>query len=126
MNLKILLPSKILLDVEVVKIMGDSPKGGFTLKPRHIDMATSIAPGIMSYETTSGKIMHLAVDHGIAVKRGNEVTVAAQNAVQGELGHLEEALRGMLMETEERERSAQTAVARLEADFVRRFLEFEK
>ncbi len=124
MNLKIVLPSKVFMDEEVIKITGESPMGGFTLKPRHIDMATAIAPGIMSYETTSGTTRHLAVDHGIAVKRGDTVTIAAGNAIQGELGQLEKELRRMIVTTHERERSARTATARLEADFVRRFLEF--
>ncbi len=124
MNLKIVLPSHIFMDEEVVKITGESPLGGFTLKPKHIDMATAIAPGIMSYETTSGATIHLAVDQGIAIKRGSKVIIAANNAVRDELGRLEEELRRMLTVSDELERSAQTAVARLEAGFVRRFLEF--
>lgn len=124
MNLKILLPSKIFLDETVTKITGESPMGGFTLKPRHIDMATAIAPGIMTFATEDGETIHLAVDRGVAVKRGGQVTVVANKAVRGELGELENEVRKMLKVTDERERSARTAVARLEADFVRRFLEF--
>lgn len=126
MNLKILLPSKVFLDEEVIKVTGESPLGGFTLKPRHIDMATCIVPGLMSYETPAGETVLLAVDHGVTVKRGDDVTVAANSAVRGELGTLEEELRRMLSITDDHERSARTAVARLEADFVRRFLEFGK
>ena len=124
MNLKILLPSKVFLDERVVKINGESPIGAFTLKPRHIDMATIIAPGIMSYTTEKGETAHLALDRGVAVKRGDEVLVASRNAVRGELGELEKEVRNMLEITDERERSTRTAVARLEADFVRRILEF--
>jgi len=124
MNLKILLPSKVFLNEKVVKISGESPLGGFTLKPRHIDMATAIVPGIMSFHTSEGETVRLAVDRGIAVKRGDNVIVAANNAVRGELGQLENEVRKMLAVTDDRERSARTAVARLEADFVRRFLEF--
>jgi len=124
MNLKIVLPSQVFLDEEVIKITGESLMGGFTLKPNHIDMATAIAPGIMSYETISGTTRHLATDRGIAIKRGSEVTIATNHAVHGELGQLEKELRHMLTATKERERSTRTAVARLEAHFVRRFLEF--
>lgn len=124
MQLKILLPSKIFLDETVSKVCGESPMGGFTLKPRHIDMATVLVPGIMSYDTEDGGTVLLAVDRGVTVKQGDNVTVAARNAVRGELGELENEVRKMLEITDERERSARTAVARLEADFVRRFLEF--
>nr|WP_321513736.1 F0F1 ATP synthase subunit epsilon [uncultured Pseudodesulfovibrio sp.] len=126
MNLKILLPSKIFLDESVEKITGESPMGGFTLKPRHIDMTTAITPGIMSYTYGGGETVHLAVDRGVAVKCGNTVTLAVRNAVRGELGELERAVREMLRVSSERERTARTAVARLEADFVRRLLEFGK
>lgn len=125
MKLKILLPSRIFLDESVKKITGESPMGGFTLKPRHIDMTTAIVPGIMTYTTGSEKTVHLAVDRGVAVKQGDAVTVAVRNAVRGELGELEQEVRKMLRFTNERERTARTAVARLEADFVRRLLEFE-
>lgn len=123
MHLRILLPTKIFLDEVVLKVTGESPLGGFTIKPRHIDMATAIVPGIMRY-SSEGEVVHLAVDRGIAVKRGDEVTVAATRAVRGELGELEQEVRKMLTITDERERLARTAVARLEAGFVRRLLEF--
>ena len=64
MNLKILLPSKVFLDTEVVSVRGESPSGGFTLKPRHIDMVTAIVPGIMTYRTRDGGTAYLAVDRG--------------------------------------------------------------
>ncbi len=124
MHLRILLPTKIFLDEVVLKVTGESPLGGFTIKPRHIDMATAIVPGIMRYSSEGGEVVHLAVDRGIAVKRGDEVTVAATRAVRGELGELEQEVRKMLTITDERERLARTAVARLEAGFVRRLLEF--
>jgi F-type H+-transporting ATPase subunit epsilon len=125
MKLKILLPSRIFMDEPVEKITGESPMGGFTLKPRHIDMATAIAPGIMTYTAVGGRSVHVAVDRGVAVKRGDMVTMAVRNAVRGELGELEREVRKMLHVTNERERTARTAVAKLEADFVRRLLEFE-
>lgn len=124
MILRILLPSKIFLDESVTKIIAESPMGEFTLKPRHIDMASALAPGIMTYINENGKTIHLAVDRGLIVKRGSQVTVAANKAIRGKLGKLESDVRGMLKEMDERERSTRTAVARLEADFVRRFLEF--
>lgn len=123
-RLKILLPTKIFLNEDVLQVAAESALGGFTLKPRHIDMATVIVPGIMSYTSKDERIVFLAVDRGVVVKRGSEVTVASHNAVRGELGMLEKEVHKMLDISDERERSARSAVARLEADFVRRILEF--
>ncbi len=125
MRLKVFLPSKALVDESVLSITGESPLGGFTLRPRHIDMATAIVPSILSYLNEADEQRYLAVDHGIVIKRGEEVTVATNRAVLGELGNLEKEVRLMLAVADERERSSRAAVARLEADFVRRFLEFK-
>lgn len=124
MRLRVILPSQVFMDEQVVSMTGESPMGGFTLRPRHIDMVTTIEPSILSYRTKGNQTVYLAVDRGVVVKQGDIVSVSARHAVRGELGELEQQVRDMLEVTSERERSARTAVARLEADFVRRFLEF--
>ncbi|WP_243545123.1 F0F1 ATP synthase subunit epsilon [Pseudodesulfovibrio tunisiensis] len=126
MRFKVLLPSRVLLDEEVVQVRAEGPNGMFTLRPRHIDMASSLVAGILTFRTPDGRDHHLAMDQGIVGKQGNSVTVASRMAVRGEMGHLEEEVRRMQDAARERERGAQGAVARLEADFVRRFLEFGK
>ena len=126
MNLTIYQPSEIFLKEEVAKVKAESPAGCFTLLPRHIDMATALVPGILSYETPMGKEVFVAVNGGILTKQGEHVAVATQTAVQGELGGLKKEVEIMIRETDERERKTRAAVARLEADFVRRFMEFRK
>lgn len=123
MRLRIFLPHKELLDVETVKIKAESSVGHFTLKSRHIDMTSTLVPGILSYTTSTGKNEYLAVDHGLLVKQGDLVKVVSRRAFIGELGQLEAEVQRMTDIADERERSARSAVARLEADFVRRFLE---
>lgn len=123
MRLRIFLPHKELLDVETTKIKAESSMGHFTLKTRHIDMTSTLVPGILSYTNSTGENEYLAVDHGLLVKQGNMVKVVSRRAFTGELGKLEAEVQRMTDITDERERSARSAVARLEADFVRRFLE---
>lgn len=126
MKLTIYEPAEIFLDEAVVKVKAESPVGCFTLLPRHIDLATALIPGILSYETPEGDEVFLAVKGGILVKQGVRVAVATQLAVRGDLGLLTETIETLLVETDERERKTRAAVARLEADFVRRFMEFRK
>ena len=68
----------------------------------------------------------MAVNGGILVKQGDMVMVATRVAVSGELGLLHETVNRFMNDLDERERKARSAVARLEADFVRRFVEFGK
>jgi len=51
MNLKILLPTEILLDEEVTKVSAEAENGSFTLLPNHIDFVTAIVPGILFFES---------------------------------------------------------------------------
>ena len=126
MKLKIFQPSEIFLETDVEKVVGESPGGSFGILPRHIDMATALAPGILSYESEQGKEAFLALNGGILVKQGVQVAIATRMAIRGELGALREAVEKMIEEVDERERKTRSAVARLEADLVRRFVEFGK
>ena len=126
MKLKIFQPSEIFLETDVEKVVGESPGGSFGILPKHIDMAIALAPGILSYESEQGKEAFLALNGGILVKQGDQVAIATRMAVRGELGALREAVEKMIEEVDERERKTRSAVARLEADLVRRFVEFGK
>jgi F-type H+-transporting ATPase subunit epsilon len=123
-NLKILLPTSIFLEESVEKVRGEGPEGEFCLKPKHIDYATALSPGIFSYVSSTGKEHFLAIDHGILVKQGTDVMVATRRSVAGDLGQLNEEVESMLLEREEREKQSRSAVARLEIGFIKRFIEF--
>lgn len=128
MRLKVFLPSEKLVDEEVARIRAEAPNGAFCLLPRHIDFVTALTAGLLSYETAeSGQEVFLAVDQGVLVKCGDEVRVSSDNAVIGpELGRLRETVEKRFLRVEEQERRALNAMSRIEADFVRRFLEIRK
>ncbi|MBU1420725.1 MAG: F0F1 ATP synthase subunit epsilon [Proteobacteria bacterium] len=124
MDLKIYLPTGIFIERKVAKVKGESPVGGFCLLPRHIDYVTALVSGIFSYTDLAGKEFFLALDNGILVKKGQEVMVAARRAVAGELGMLNREVEKMLEVRKEKEKLNRTTVAKLEAGFLRRFMEF--
>ena len=55
MKLKVLLPTGVLVEEEVRKVSLEAEDGEMTLLPRHIDMTTSVAPGILSFEGPRGE-----------------------------------------------------------------------
>lgn len=126
MRLRVFQPSEILLDKTVSKVVAESPAGSFGLRPRHLDMATALVPGILTYWTVHEGEMFLAVNGGILVKQGEAVLVATPMAVSGRLGDLRRVVEKFISDIDERERKSRSAVARLEADFVRQFVEFGK
>ncbi|MDY7002306.1 MAG: F0F1 ATP synthase subunit epsilon [Thermodesulfobacteriota bacterium] len=126
MRLTIFLPTEMFMDQEVLKVTGESVSGGFCLLPRHIDYVTALAPGILSYETHQGQEKFLAVNRGILVKQGEVVSVATRFARAGVLGELEDEVRKMILQEDEKEKMARSAAAGMEANFVRGMLEFGK
>ena len=124
MNLKILLPTGILVNEEVNKVTAEAENGSFCLLPRHIDFVAALAPGILSFASAEGKEEFLAVDEGVLVKAGQEVLVSSTRALRGaELGKLKETVERVFRKIDDQEKTARSTMAKLEADLVRGFLE---
>jgi F-type H+-transporting ATPase subunit epsilon len=122
----VLLPSEVLLDAAVTKVIAEAENGAFCLLPRHIDCVAALVPGLLAFETEDGREEFLAVDEGILVKSGAQVLVSTRQAVRGPgLGSLRQAIDEQFRAVDEQERKARAAAARLEANLVRRFLELE-
>jgi F-type H+-transporting ATPase subunit epsilon len=127
MKMKILLPTRVMLDREVNKIVAEAVNGSFGILPRHIDFATALVPGILSFEYGGGQEEFLAIDEGILVKQGLEVLISIRDAIRGpELGKLRQTVRNRFQTLDDQEKKTRTALAKLETDFVRRFLEWQK
>jgi F-type H+-transporting ATPase subunit epsilon len=127
MRLKLLLPGEKLLDIKVARVIAEAENGSFCLLPQHVDFVASLPPGIFFFETEEGDEEYLALDEGVLVKVGREVRVSARNAVRGaSLGELRETLERQFRMLNERQRSARSAVARLEAGFVGKFLDLQE
>jgi len=126
MKLKVLLPAEVLIEEDVTKVVAEAYNGFFCLLPRHVDFVAALVPGILSYEIGSGREVFLAVDEGILIKCSQEVLVSTRNAVRGpDLGQLRLTVVEKFEALDEREKSARSAMAKIEAGFVRRFLEIQ-
>jgi F-type H+-transporting ATPase subunit epsilon len=124
MRLEVTVPSRVMLDQAVTKVVAEGQGGSFCLLPRHIDMAAALVPGLLSFTSADGAQGLLGIDEGVLVKRGGDVLVATLNAVRGDdLATLRAAVRERFIELDEHERVARSALARLEAGVVRRFLQ---
>ncbi|MFB0507342.1 MAG: F0F1 ATP synthase subunit epsilon [Thermodesulfobacteriota bacterium] len=124
MKLKVLLPTEILVDQEVTKVIAEAENGSFCLLPRHIDFVAALPPGILIFESAEGHEEFIAVDEGTLVKVGREVLVSTRNAVRSsELGTLKQIVEQEFRVLDDREKMAHSASAKLEADLVRRFIE---
>ena len=128
MRLNVDLPTERIVDQVVARIAAEGPEGHFTLLPRHIDFVSLIVPGILTYRgADEDRDRYLGVDEGVLVKCGSVVRVALRDAVAGDdLEHLRDVVERRFVELDEEVRQARSALARLEAGAVRRFIELEK
>ncbi|MGF1498048.1 MAG: F0F1 ATP synthase subunit epsilon [Elainellaceae cyanobacterium] len=125
MKLKVLVPVKILLEETVTKINAEAENGAFGILPHHIDFVTAIVPGLLLFDRENSSEGVIAVDEGILVKQGDEVRVSTRRAVQGEdLETLQHTVEEEFEQLDDREKQARSALARLEAGFLRGTYEF--
>jgi F-type H+-transporting ATPase subunit epsilon len=127
MHLKVLLPTEVLINEPVSKVIAEAADGCFCLLPRHIDFVAALIPGILSFSSADGRENYLAVDEGTLVKCGTLVLISTLNAVPGtDLEQLRATVEERFLELDEHERVARTALARLEAGTIRGFIEMEE
>jgi F-type H+-transporting ATPase subunit epsilon len=125
MDLKILLPSQVFSVIgEVARVVAETPRGSFGILPHRRDCVAALAPGILTYETSAGGVMYVAVSDGVLVKAGMSVVVSVRNAVAGvDLGQLRTLVEHEFLNLSEQEQTARLTVAKLESDFIRRTIE---
>jgi F-type H+-transporting ATPase subunit epsilon len=124
MQLKVVLPTKILINTTAIKVIAEAENGIFCLLPRHIDFVTTLIPSLLSFVSPQGEEQFMAIDQGILIKQGNQVTVATQNAIQGgDLGKLKETVNQQFLLMDEREKNARSVLAKLEINTIRNFIE---
>ena len=124
MRLKIILPTRVLLEREVVKVRAESRGGAYTLLPRHADCLTDLVAGMFSYVDATGREEYAGVDEGTLEKHGREIRMAVRHAWLGgtDPSGFRHRLARALDEEEQRRRRAVGAQARLEADLIRHLL----
>lgn len=127
MRLKLLTPIEVLVDETVAKINAEGPDGLFCLLPRHRDWVAGLVPGILGFTTQDGGETFVAVDQGVLVKCGDEVLISVRRAVRDcDLACLREAVDTRFRHYDDQEKAARSAIARLEAGVIRRFLELQE
>ena len=127
MHLKVLLPFGVFAERnDVSRIVADTTDGSYGLLPHRRDCAAALVPGILAYETKDGETVYLAVDEGVLVKAGAEVTVSVRHAIGGtDLSQLNEAVKHEFLTVGEQERNVRAAVTKMESGLIGRFAEFE-
>jgi F-type H+-transporting ATPase subunit epsilon len=122
-----MLPTHVMIDETVTRVVAESPAGSFCLLENHIDFVSSLVPGIFSYTNENEEEIFVAVDEGTLVKKENNVFVSTRRAVISEdLEELNKTVEKEFRVLDEKEKKARVAVNKIEAGFIRRFLEIQQ
>lgn len=117
-------PTRALRVREAIEVVVETDRGSLGILPRHIDFVAPLVPGILLWEDPEGEEYCLAVDRGTLVKCGQDVLVSVREAVESaDLASLRAAVRSRFDVVDERERMSRSALAQLEARFLRALLE---
>jgi F-type H+-transporting ATPase subunit epsilon len=124
LRLVVFTPSDSIFDDGVLRITAVGARGAFGILPRHVDFAAPLVPGILTYVDEDDEEAFVALDGGVLLKIGATVRVATRRAVQGrELHSLHQTVEQQFSVLSEHEQEARSAIARLEAGIIRRFLQ---
>lgn len=122
MHLKVLVPTEVFVDTNVIKIVAEAENGSFCLLPHHIDFLAALVPGILSYTLENKEEIFLAINEGILVKQGNDIFVSTLQAVEDkDLETLQTTVSKKFRILDEREKLIRSALAKFEATIIRRF-----
>ena len=128
MNLKILLPFKVFATLQNVKqIVAETSGGQYGFLPQRLDCVAALVPGILMYESAEAGIKYIAVDKGILVKEGENVTVSVRNAIGGtDLGKLHESVEKEFKELDDNEKNVRAVMTKMESSFMLRLQKFQQ
>lgn len=126
MNIKILLPSRVLLDKEVTKIQAEATYGHFTLLPKHIDFVAPLETSILILSQEK-KISYVAIDGGLLVKKNQHVWISTpRGMIDDDLDVLQQHIEKQWEIIKQTEQKAKKAMSKLESDAIRRYVEWRK
>jgi F-type H+-transporting ATPase subunit epsilon len=127
MHLRVLLPTEVLVDEPVIKVIAEADNGAFCLLPRHVDFVATLVPGILVFHSEQTQDNYAAIDEGILVKCGRDVFVSTLNGVRhSDIDKLHSLVEERFLELDEHERKTRTALARLEAGTLRGFKQLQE
>ncbi len=126
MQLKLLLPSGVFVDVSAVeRIVLETAQGSFGLWPQRLDCVAALVPGILLYQCQGAAESYVAVDAGVLVKAGAQVSVSVRHAIAGnDLKQLRDTVAEDFMQQNSQQQQVHAVVQKMETDFIRRLVAF--
>lgn len=125
MQLKIFLPTHILINEPCNKIIAEDQNGLFCLLPRHIDYVSHLVPSVVSFISADGTEKFVATDKAVLVKQGEDVRIGtARGFVSNNIEEITKKIKEEFLVANETDeyKEMQSAMAHLEVGIMRHLL----
>ena len=123
MLMKVLLPYGVFADIKNVRrIVVETTAGAYGMHPQRLDCTAALVTGILAYEAENEGEKYIAVNEGILIKAGQQVSISVRHAIgNAPLGKLKEMVEKEMLELDELEINARSVMAKLETGFLQSF-----
>ena len=127
MRLRVMSPTEVVLDQEVIHVTAEDVTGSLGIRPGHAPLVTPLAPSIVVARGPDGRERYVAVNGGAMLVSGNEVEIVSRHAVASDdMAHLEATALAEFDREAQEDQHNRVAFERLRIDFMRRVLEVDR
>ena len=126
MKLRVLTPTDVVLDEDVVHVTVEDPTGSLGIRPGHAPLVTPLVRGILMARRPGGAEHYAAVNGGVMLVSRDRVEVVSRQAVASDdLRHLEDTVLAQFDKEADADRANHVAFERMRINFMRRVLEMD-
>lgn len=127
MTLTVNIPDRVLFSGQgIVRLVAESVVGSFGILPHRLDVVSPIITSILVYEGQDGVERYFALDEGVLIKAGLDVSISVRSAIMGDdLSHLRDQIEHEIRSLSDSEQHVRAILSKIEDDFIRLYHEVQ-
>jgi F-type H+-transporting ATPase subunit epsilon len=127
MKLRVLTPTEVILEQEVVHVTAEDPTGSLGIRPGHEALVTPLVPGVIHARNSSGQEQYVAVNGGVMLVGKDVIEIVSRQAIAGnDLQHLETHVVADFEKEILEDQANRVAFEKLRISFMRGVIEYDK
>ena len=127
MKLRVLTPTEVILEQDVVHVTAEDPTGSLGIRAGHATLVTPLVPSVVHARSSNGQNQYVAVNGGVMLVDGDVVEIVSRQAIVGkDLEHLETHVVSNFEKEIREDQANRAAFEKLRVSFMRGVIEYDK